>query len=422
MISGETPQGFVTNDFVARQLLATDNELDYTAWHNSIKHLTGVFGPSSTWPPEEMTLEENAIDLAWHQREHETNSSYAFTVKSPDNTRLLGCVYINPPRKLGFDAEVFYWVTKDDFEAGLDDKLGDACAGGSPKIGPLKRSRSQAAIFRGTHTYRFKTQFTGERQFRDFRISRQNTGMDRTDVDAWNEHAPFYQAAVGSDTNTVAYAPDVPNEDELRLLGDANGKRVLDLGCGGGQNLIALARQGAKGIGIDFSDEQLRFARKLAEQEEVRIDFHESDVAELAFLPADNVDLVISTMVFHFVSDLPRVFRQVNRVLRTGGTFVFSMLHPFSDLFKRTTAGDPTVSYSHYEAGPIVEARQSGSPLRRYHHSFSEIYNGLTRSGFVVDNIIEPEPLWKAPKSIDWTDLYKKVPPVLIIRSHNIGS
>ena len=246
--------------------------------------------------------------------------------------------------------------------------------------------------------------------------------MERTDIDAWNEHAPFYQAAVGGDSTTVAYALDIPNEDELHLLGDVKGKRVLDLGCGGGQNLIALARQGAQGIGVDFSDEQLRFARKLAEQEEVKIDFREGDVADLAILPADNVDVVISTMAFHYVDDLSRVFRQVHRVLRNGGTFVFSTMHPFNDLFKKTTSGDTTIAYSHYESGAIVEARPSGSPLRRYHHSFSDIYNGLTRSGFAVDNVIEPEPLWKAPKSIDWNDLYNKIPPVLIIRAHNIGS
>lgn len=53
-------------------------------------------------------MEEDLIDLAWHQKEHQLRSTFNFAVVSPDESRLLGCVYVDPPTKQGFDAEVFW--------------------------------------------------------------------------------------------------------------------------------------------------------------------------------------------------------------------------------------------------------------------------------------------------------------------------
>ncbi len=119
-------------------------------------------------------------------------------------------------------------------------------------------------------------------------------------------------------TSTAHYGPDIPTESELRLLGDLKGKRVLELGCGGAQCSIAFAKQGATAIGVDFSAEQLAFARRLCEREEVRIELRQGDLADLAFLRADSIDLVFSGYAFGYVDDLNRVFRQVHRVLEGG--------------------------------------------------------------------------------------------------------
>lgn len=85
------PERIVTDQFVLRPLKYADAERDYDAWSTSIDHLRGVFGPHSAWPRPDMTLEENAIDLAWHQREHEMKSSFAYTVLSnPTETTCIG--------------------------------------------------------------------------------------------------------------------------------------------------------------------------------------------------------------------------------------------------------------------------------------------------------------------------------------------
>ena len=138
----------------------------------------------------------------------------------------------------------------------------------------------------------------------------------------------------------VQYGPDVVTETELRLLGNLADKRVLELGCGAGQSLVAIAKKGAHAIGLDFAQAQLTGAKRLADAEGVRVELHQGDLADLAFMRGDSVDLVFSAYALGFVEDLNRVFRQVHRVLKEGAPFVFSLPHPVYDLI------DP-VSYTH---------------------------------------------------------------------------
>ena len=69
---------------------------------------------------------------------------------------------------------------------------------------------------------------------------------------------------------------------------------MLDLGCGAGHNAIALARQGAKVIGVDESSDQVAEARAACEREEVQVELHHAPLAELAFVRADTIDAVVS--------------------------------------------------------------------------------------------------------------------------------
>ena len=109
--------------------------------------------------------------------------------------------------------------------------------------------------------------------------------MSNTDIaGAWDAHARWYQGRANLPTDVVHYGGDIGTEADFRLCGDVKGKRVLELGCGGAQCSIAFAKQGAIAIGVDFSAEQLAHARQLADQQGVKVELHESDVADLALL------------------------------------------------------------------------------------------------------------------------------------------
>ena len=117
------PSGIETIDFRIRILTIHDAVKDYEAVMSSIDHLKGVFGPDSTWPAADLTLEQDLIDIGWHQKESQSGSSIAYTVMTPDETSCLGCVYIYPSEKAYYDARVILWVRQSEFEKGLDKKL-----------------------------------------------------------------------------------------------------------------------------------------------------------------------------------------------------------------------------------------------------------------------------------------------------------
>src|SRR5436305_14763726 len=127
--------------------------------------------------------------------------------------------------------------------------------------------------------------------------------------------------------DVARYGPDIPTEAELKLCGNLAGKRVLALG-GASQAAIAFAKQGAHAVAGDASPERLSALRERADQEEVKIELHESDLADIAFVRADSIDLAFSSYAFDTVDDLNRVFRQVHRVMRQDCPLVFSVAHP----------------------------------------------------------------------------------------------
>ena len=193
-------------------------------------------------------------------------------------------------------------------------------------------------------------------------------------------------------------ANDVAADAVVRLLGPVRAKRVLQLGCGTGETAIRFVQQGATVISVDSSDESITNARAAADVAEVRLDFHPGDLADLAFLRADSIDLAVSDGALAEVADLGRLFRQVHRVLKHGAAFVFSLPHPFALGADVETPPDGAlplgrtyVARSYFDTSP-VDIGPEGRPQLVVGHTLSEVFTGLTRTGFRVDTLLEPEP------------------------------
>ena len=114
------PEKLETPRFLLRMLTVNDVVKDYEAVMTSIDHLRGVFGPKSKWPSPELTLEQDLIDLGWHQKEFQRRTSFAYTVMDPTESECLGCVYLYPTEKSGYDAVAILWVRKSELDKGLD--------------------------------------------------------------------------------------------------------------------------------------------------------------------------------------------------------------------------------------------------------------------------------------------------------------
>lgn len=238
---------------------------------------------------------------------------------------------------------------------------------------------------------------------------------------SWDQFADDYQAKAAITTEAAHYGPDIATEADLRLLGDLKGKRVLDLGCGAAQSSIAFARAGAAVVGVDLSEAQLAHARRLCEENEVKVELRHGDMADLAFLRPASIDVAFSAFAFQYVEDLNRVFRQVHRVLRVGAPLVFSLPHPAYFVIDDSSATPPRLERSYFDRNP-EDFQWEGVAFTAYHHTFADLYMGLARASYRVDLILEPDPIPGAPRSWFWHDAMDWLPRTLIIRARKEGS
>lgn len=130
----EDASAFIPAEFEAPVLVETESfnlvplgpalvDLDYAAYMSSIEHLQKTFTRSESWPHEEIDGEDAMQDMLNEQGRFQRRESFAYAVLSKDGKREMGCVYLRPSSKPGYDAEVALWVTQADYDAGFDDEL-----------------------------------------------------------------------------------------------------------------------------------------------------------------------------------------------------------------------------------------------------------------------------------------------------------
>ncbi len=156
----------------------------------------------------------------------------------------------------------------------------------------------------------------------------------------------------------------------LRLVdfGGYRGRRVLEVGCGAGTDLVRFARGGALVTGIDLSSSAIELARKNVEQQGLAADLEEADGERLP-LPDDTFDLVYAHGVVQYTADGPALVEECRRVLKPGGEAVFqvynrvSWLNALSKLMK--------VPLEHEDA-PVLR-RYSAAEFRALLRGFREV-------------------------------------------------
>jgi len=115
------PAGLEHERFRLRMLTVDDVVKDFDAICDRVDH------EGRPQPPFVPTVAQNLVDLGWHQKEFELRRSFAFTVVAPDESEVLGCVYLYPSET--HDARVRLWVRRSAYEAGLDPVLERAVRG-----------------------------------------------------------------------------------------------------------------------------------------------------------------------------------------------------------------------------------------------------------------------------------------------------
>jgi SAM-dependent methyltransferase len=217
-------------------------------------------------------------------------------------------------------------------------------------------------------------------------------------------------------------SPARSTDDDLehlrRLLGDVAGKRVLVLGADAGA-IVALARAGATGIGLDPDAVRVDATRAAVEREELKAEVRTGDLADLAFLRADSIDVVVSAGALARLGELDRLFRQVQRVLRPSAPFAFTLPHPGALVVGKEEEpvgslplAAPYVARAYFDPTPVA-ASEGGDPI--HPHTIESVFTGLVRAGFRIDVIGEPEP----PRTPRGPAL---VPEIVVWRARKEGS
>ena len=179
----------------------------------------------------------------------------------------------------------------------------------------------------------------------------------------WNSRATIWEERLNRDGRwrRCHKEPELAFEGETlatirEMVGDLRNKQVCIIGSGDNMAAYALAGLGAVVTSTDISEERLKLAADRAEILGVSIDFVRSDAADLGFADDSTFDLVCSTNGFFvWIADLGAVFREVSRILKPGGTYVFYDIHPFMRPWKEQVT-PIEMEKPYWDTGPFRES------------------------------------------------------------------
>lgn len=220
----------------------------------------------------------------------------------------------------------------------------------------------------------------------------------------WDADAEDYLAAHSEFLGRAdfVWCPEGLRESEAGLLGELTGCRVLEVGCGSAPCARWLTTQGARAVGLDLSAVMLRHAVRAARDTGITVPLVQADAGRLPFADG-SFDLACSAFgAVPFVADSAAVMREVARVLRPGGRWVFAVTHPMRWIFP-DDPGDAglTVAQSYFDRTPYVEVDALGLPTYVEHHrTMGDRVREIVAAGLLLEDVVEPE--WPIGLRREW--------------------
>lgn len=220
----------------------------------------------------------------------------------------------------------------------------------------------------------------------------------------WDADADDYHAEHGEFLGVAdfVWCPERLREQEARLLGDVRDRLVLEVGCGSAMCSRWLAGQGARPVAFDLSAGMLRHARSGAAATGIAVPLVQADAERLPFRDAI-FDIAFTAFgAIQFVADSARLMREVARVLRPGGRWVFATTHPTRWSFP----DDPgpaglTATMPYWDRTPYVEYSSDGEATYVEHHrTLGDRIREIHAAGLRLVDLVEPE--WPPGHAREW--------------------
>jgi trans-aconitate methyltransferase len=248
---------------------------------------------------------------------------------------------------------------------------------------------------------------------------------DKKTIDWYNRNAEAYTSHVQNpkDSKYHAYYEKPAIQ---KLLPPLEGKSVISLGCGPGEDAYFLKKSGASRVlGVDISHELIKIAKNRCPD----CEFEVMDMEKLSF--DSEFDVAYSSLALSYLKDWAMVMNRVFKLLKPGGVFLFSCEHPVVTAMELKVKEDSKVWSLTMERSKLkkladIHGDYLGSHLSpsgidaevtTWHRSFSKLFKEVLGAGFVLKDFVEPEPLPEMEKISPATfQSLKKVPDFLIIK------
>ena len=234
---------------------------------------------------------------------------------------------------------------------------------------------------------------------------------------SWNAAVPAHNSHKGDQAAYLRDGGSTLFREELELLGDVRGKRLLHLQCNCGQDTLSLARDGALATGVDISDAAIECARELSARSGIEATFERADVYQwLAAAPAASRDLAFSSYgAIGWLSDLDTWASGIARVLMPDGRLILVEFHPAFLMLDEDERGRLSLRYPYsthgsvltWESGVNDYVAQSGTglvpwgyqegvtsfanpnPCHEFAWGISDLLSAILRAGLVLETFRE---------------------------------
>ncbi len=194
-------------------------------------------------------------------------------------------------------------------------------------------------------------------------------------------------ADYAADTQDNAHNAYYERPATIALLGDVHGRSVLEAGCAAGGLTAQLAERGARVTAFDVSPAMVELARRAVGG---RAELLVADLSQpLEFASDGSFDVVVASLVMHYVRDWEPVFAEFRRVLKPGGAVVFSTHHPVMDWQLHSPEDYFAITY-------VTETwhKRSGDwRVSFWRRPLTAICDAIASAGFVIERLVEPMPL-----------------------------
>lgn len=257
-------------------------------------------------------------------------------------------------------------------------------------------------------------------------------------AEIWDTNAPAWDARMGDDGNAFQRLLVAPAAE--RLLAVRSGQLILDVGCGNGVFSRRLARMGARVLACDFSPALIERARSRTRELADRVAYQvldATDQSQLLALGEARFDSAVSNMALMDMAAIEPLFAAMRRLLKPGGPFVFSVMHPCFN-----TSGSALMVESWDDAGvirivPAIKVTRymglaptkglaiDNQPVPQFyfHRPLHVLFEAGFRAGFVVDGLEErafTATESDAVRHLSWLN-FTEIPPVMVVRMRSPG-